>query len=92
MYFRKVAHVLKNAQVLNVSAADGFPSNRVLETIDNWCQELVRYAGAELHNIASFAGGVVSQEIIKCVTKQYLPVRNTVVFDGVGSKCAVWEL
>lgn len=60
--------------------------------IKQWCEEITRYGGAELHNIASFAGGVVSQEVIKCMTRQYLPVRNTVVVDGVGSKCATWEL
>ena len=69
-----------------------FPSSEVLRAIDMWCREVARYGGAELHNIASFTGGIVSQEVIKCVTRQYLPARNTVVLDGVQSKSAVWEL
>lgn len=62
------------------------------DAVENWCKEICRYGGAELHNIASLAGGLVSQEVIKCMTRQYLPVSNTVVVDGVASKCGVWEL
>lgn len=49
----------------------------------------VRAGGAELHNIAALTGGLVSQEVIKVVTKQYIPVDNTCVFDGVKSKSSV---
>jgi amyloid beta precursor protein binding protein 1 len=52
-------------------------------------QELVRAGGAELHNISSLTGGLVSQEIIKVITEQYIPVDNTCVFDGVKSKTEV---
>jgi amyloid beta precursor protein binding protein 1 len=52
-------------------------------------QELVRAGGAELHNISSLTGGIVSQEIIKAITEQYIPVDNTCVFDGVKSKTEV---
>jgi amyloid beta precursor protein binding protein 1 len=52
-------------------------------------QELVRAGGAELHNISSLTGGLVSQEIIKAITEQYIPVDNTCVFDGVKSKTEV---
>jgi amyloid beta precursor protein binding protein 1 len=52
-------------------------------------QELVRAGGAELHNISSLTGGLVSQETIKVITEQYIPVDNTCVFDGVKSKTEV---
>ncbi|KAF1955668.1 hypothetical protein CC80DRAFT_593887 [Byssothecium circinans] len=52
-------------------------------------QELVRAGGAELHNIGALTGGVVSQEIIKVITEQYIPVDNTCIFDGIKSKSAV---
>ncbi|KAF2645678.1 hypothetical protein P280DRAFT_126601 [Massarina eburnea CBS 473.64] len=55
-------------------------------------QELVRAGGAELHNIAALTGGIVSQEIIKVVTEQYVPVDNTCVFDGVRSRTAVFRV
>ena len=49
----------------------------------------VRAGGAELHNIASLTGGLVAQEVIKIITKQYIPIDNTCVFDGVESKSSV---
>jgi amyloid beta precursor protein binding protein 1 len=49
----------------------------------------VRAGGAELHNISALTGGLVSQEVIKVITEQYIPVDNTCIFDGVRSKSAV---
>lgn len=53
------------------------------------CAEMARAGGAELHNVAALTGGMVAQEVIKVVTKQYIPVDNTCLFDGVLSKSAV---
>ena len=39
--------------------------------------------------MSALAGGMVAQEIIKVVTKQYIPVDNTCIFDGIRSKSAV---
>lgn len=50
----------------------------------------VRAGGAELHNIAALTGGLVSQEVIKVITEQYIPVDNTCLFDGISSKSAVY--
>ena len=52
----------------------------------------MRAGGAELHNIAALTGGLVSQEVIKAITEQYIPVDNTCVFDGVNSKTAVFRI
>ncbi len=57
--------------------------------IGGFVQELVRAGGAELHNIAALSGGIASQEVIKVITEQYVPVDNTCIFDGVRSKTAV---
>ncbi|KAF8244247.1 hypothetical protein K440DRAFT_610226 [Wilcoxina mikolae CBS 423.85] len=54
-------------------------------------REVVRTGGGELHVIASLAGGMVAQEIIKIITQQYVPVNNTVVFDGIKSRSSVFE-
>jgi NEDD8-activating enzyme E1 regulatory subunit len=51
-----------------------------------------RAGGAELHNIAALAGGLVAQEVIKAITKQYIPVDNTCLFDGVKSSTSVLRL
>jgi amyloid beta precursor protein binding protein 1 len=53
------------------------------------CLELARAGGAELHNLASLSGGLIAQEVIKVITRQYVPVDNTCVFDGVGSRAYV---
>jgi amyloid beta precursor protein binding protein 1 len=50
--------------------------------------EIGRAAGGELHNVSSITGGMVAQEAIKVITRQYVPVDNTCVFDGVRAK--VW--
>ncbi|KAF2658731.1 hypothetical protein K491DRAFT_689802 [Lophiostoma macrostomum CBS 122681] len=57
--------------------------------LGEFVQEIVRAGGGELHNIAALTGGLVSQEVIKVITEQYIPVDNTCIFDGVKSKSAV---
>ncbi|KAG9377978.1 NEDD8-activating enzyme E1 regulatory protein [Pyrenophora tritici-repentis] len=60
--------------------------------IGEFTHELVRAGGAELHNIGALTGGIVSQEIIKAITEQYVPVDNTCVFDGIRSKSTVFRV
>ncbi|EPS43368.1 hypothetical protein H072_2649 [Dactylellina haptotyla CBS 200.50] len=67
-------------------------SPELLEGTSKAIREIVRVGGGELHNISSLAGGIVSQEIIKVITKQYIPMSNTVVFDGISSRTEVYEL
>ena len=52
-------------------------------------KEVSRAAGAELHNISAATGGMVAQEVIKVITKQYIPIDNTCIFDGIESRCQV---
>ena len=55
-------------------------------------EELKRAGGGELHNVSSLTGGMVAQEAIKIITRQYVPVDNTCVFDGITSKTEVFKL
>lgn len=55
-------------------------------------QEVSRAAGGELHNISAVTGGMVAQEMIKVITKQYIPADNTCIFDGIASRCQVLRL
>ncbi|KAF5243707.1 hypothetical protein BFJ68_g795 [Fusarium oxysporum] len=55
-------------------------------------QEVERAAGGELHNISALTGGMVAQEMIKIITKQYVPIENTCIFDGIDSRCQVLRL
>ncbi|KAG0229865.1 NEDD8-activating enzyme E1 regulatory subunit [Actinomortierella wolfii] len=54
--------------------------------------EICRYGMGAIHNIASLMGGVVSQEIIKVITEQYIPLNNMVFFDGAASVSGVFEV
>lgn len=69
-----------------------FDTPEARETFDNVVQELDRADGAELHNISALTGGMVAQEVIKVITKQYVPINNTCVFDGINSKTAVFDI
>ena len=54
-------------------------------------QELVRYGQAEVHTVASLVGGVASQEAVKIITGQYVPLNNTYVYQGIASVAATYE-
>lgn len=62
------------------------------ENLTKAINEVQRVAGGELHNISSVLGGMVAQEAIKLLTRQYVPVDGTCVFDGVRSKVGVFKL
>lgn len=64
----------------------------VREGIDKAIMELRRGAGGELHNISSLAGGLVAQEALKVLTRQYGPLDNTCVFDGARSRSEMYRL
>ncbi|KAK4134204.1 hypothetical protein BT67DRAFT_311239 [Trichocladium antarcticum] len=62
------------------------------ERVVQAAHEVARAGAGELHNVAALTGGMVAQEMIKIVTKQYIPVDNTCVFDGVEGRCQVLRL
>lgn len=70
----------------NIPGASSNP--RVLQV----AEEVARARGGELHNISAITGGMVSQEVIKIITKQYIPIDNTCIFDGITSRTQVLRL
>ncbi|KAL6529646.1 NEDD8-activating enzyme E1 regulatory subunit axr1 [Orobanche gracilis] len=48
--------------------------------------EMCRYGASELHAVAAFIGGITSQEAIKLITRQFLPMSGTFVFNGIDHK------
>jgi amyloid beta precursor protein binding protein 1 len=54
--------------------------------------EITRYGNAELHNVASVLGGVASQEAVKIITGQYVPLDNTYVYNGIAGTAGVYRL
>ena len=69
-----------------------FDTPEARTTFDNVVRELDRAGWGELHNIAALTGGMVAQEVIKVITRQYVPVDNSCVFDGIASKTAVFRI
>lgn len=62
------------------------------ERVRQAAEEVARAAGGELHNISALTGGMAAQEVIKIITKQYIPIDNTCVFDGIASRCQVLRI
>ncbi|GER43097.1 NEDD8-activating enzyme E1 regulatory subunit [Striga asiatica] len=48
--------------------------------------EMCRYGASELHAVAAFIGGIASQEAIKLITRQFVPLSGTFIFNGVDHK------
>ena len=48
---------------------------------------LCRYADSEPHTTAALIGGIAAQEALKLLTRQFMPLDNTVAYCGV--RCAV---
>ena len=45
--------------------------------------EVCRFGGSELHSVAAFMGGVGAQEVIKLITRQFVPVNNTYIYNAM---------
>ncbi|XP_078433094.1 NEDD8-activating enzyme E1 regulatory subunit AXR1-like isoform X2 [Wolffia australiana] len=48
--------------------------------------EMCRFGAAEIHPVAAYVGGVASQEIIKLITRQFVPISGTFIFNGIDNK------
>lgn len=75
--------------------------NEVTKRIPTWAgnrrlqiaaEELSRARSGDLHNISAFVGGMVAQEMIKIITKQYVPIDNLCIVDGIESRCQVLRI
>ncbi|KAB8208166.1 hypothetical protein BDV34DRAFT_58642 [Aspergillus parasiticus] len=81
-------------RVLSALAADDQSTidEDAREHISEAIHELRRTEGGELHNISSLTGGLVAQEALKVITRQYVPLDNTCIFDGVRSRSEMYTL
>lgn len=76
-----VAHMKKI--VFDLLCSNGLSSCTVS---DDHITEFCRYGGKEIHSVAAYIGGVASQEIIKLITHQYVPLNNTLIYHAGSSK------
>ncbi|EEF38201.1 NEDD8-activating enzyme E1 regulatory subunit AXR1 [Ricinus communis] len=54
--------------------------------------EMCRFGASELHAVAAFIGGVASQEVIKLITRQFVPIPGTFIFNGIDHKSQLLAL
>lgn len=59
---------------------------------DDHITEFCRYGGGEIHSIAAYIGGVAAQEVIKILTKQYVPLNNTYIYNAASCTSLTAEL
>ncbi|GLT59225.1 hypothetical protein SLA2020_320580 [Shorea laevis] len=57
-----------------------------LTLTEDLINEMCRFGAAELHSVAAFIGGIASQEVIKLITKQFVPMCGTYIFNGIDHK------
>ncbi|KXZ45671.1 hypothetical protein GPECTOR_52g69 [Gonium pectorale] len=54
--------------------------------------EMCRAGAAELHVVAAFMGGVAAQEAIKLLTRQFVPLAGTLIYNAMAATTTVLEL
>ncbi|CAA7405591.1 unnamed protein product [Spirodela intermedia] len=54
--------------------------------------EMCRFGAAEIHAVAAYVGGVASQEVIKLITRQFVPMSGTFIFNGIDNKSQLLAL
>lgn len=74
---------------VGILSDSGFHGPTLSEDLIN---EMCRYGSAEIHAVAAFVGGVASQEVIKLITKQFVPLAGTFIFNGIDQKSQVLAL
>jgi amyloid beta precursor protein binding protein 1 len=90
-YERDVAQ-LKDCilEIVNQYGLQEVVKETLVKNVLDYAQELTRYGNAEIHTIASVIGGVASQEAVKVITGQYVPINNTYVYNGIASTGGVY--
>ncbi|KAK2649758.1 hypothetical protein Ddye_017247 [Dipteronia dyeriana] len=63
-----------------------------LTVTEDLINEMCRFGAAELHAVAAFIGGIASQEVIKLITKQFVPMSGTFIFNGIDHKSQLLSL
>lgn len=61
----------------------------VSEDFINVLHEICRGGASDLPQIAALMGGLVAQEAIKLITRQYVPLNSTCVFNGIRSMTGI---
>lgn len=91
--FTGIAHKIVDNLITEAGTRIEDPEySELKDEVEKICTEITRAGGKELHNIASLAGGMIAQEIIKVLTAQYIPVHNSCLFNGIASRSSVLRI
>jgi len=81
--------VKEDASVLQTLMMEWFESMGIILTAEqtemasNVAYETARYGSSQLNPVGAILGGIMSQELIKIITRQYTPMQNRLIYDGV---------
>ena len=59
---------------------------------EEFIYEICRYGNSELHSVAGFLGGCAAHESIKLLTNQFIPINNTLIYNGIKQTTSVYEM
>lgn len=76
---------ISRLKTMAVSLLSDFGCNGSTITED-LINEMCRFGASELHAVAAFIGGIASQEVIKLITRQFVPMSGTFIFNGIDHK------
>ena len=71
----------------SVAADTGVPASAVQ---DDYVEEMVRFGAAEMHVMGAIMGGIAAQEAIKFITRQFVPVPGTLIYNAMASTSSVF--
>eukprot|EP00884_Botryococcus_braunii_P008032 jgi/Botrbrau1/1722/Bobra.116_2s0064.1 len=60
--------------------------------LDDVLCEIVRCGAGLLHCVAAFMGGIASQEAIKLITRQFVPLGGTLIYNAMASTSSVFRV
>jgi len=59
---------------------------------DEYLFELCRFGNAQIHSISAFIGGVTAQEVIKMITRKWVPLNNTYIYNAIKASSCSFEI
>ena len=74
-------------RMASVAADTGVPTSAVQ---DDYVEEMVRFGAAEMHVMGAIVGGIAAQEVIKFITRQFVPVPGTLIYNAMASTSSVF--
>lgn len=91
-YATDVAELAAEARQIATRFQADLDDETTMELLDGAATEIVRAGMSSIPSTSALMGGVVAQEVIKYITHQYVPEKNTVVYSGVEQTVGVFDL